>query len=802
MVQMVIDKENAAVVSGGGAAHVANVKISGALMDMLATVYSHILMSAIREAIQNAADATVNAGKPLSSVMVHLPTADNPVIRVIDQGLGMTGEFMTSKYLTFGESTKAGDDGAAGGLGVGRWAAYGYIRECTIITTAEDQVTRVYFQYQDADGMPSVQPAAETPFGAPQGTEIMFPVKETDIDVALHAVSWLQEVMRITMGACFTVDSPARLLNTQGKPLFEITPFDQILNLEEIDPTLKGIRVIPCAQPWLRYDRKGQASGSLIVTTNKEKGVGGLPFHVSQTSESSIFHSGSIIEIPMSYRIPFMPSREEVKYTDEMFDLMGRIDRAAHRQLVKLIRKAEDSNNFLEMQRVAALFNPRSGCKPLIKFAESELFKKLSEDAEIKLLTSAVHLSFPTWNATDYKLCFKKIAFDEQRRKRTSQGYLSNSGMFVTRTTKGVSYERLPLGGKPLVVINDRPKHGFQAVQTNVNKLDNSAIYYLSGDKEGLAALEAVLKTKMAGLPIIKSSSLELVGDGEVKAKRPARAKSVAGQLPFFDRTTSTLSEAYGSLVVPVGTQRLWIEKNGGAVPGFEAKAMQVIESLANCLKTLTRQKEIYVLPKKTVNELTTAIAQATDSGLWDADPSDFDEDSEFTYVEIQALKEWVHIPAFIHQAMLRTPIYEEVAAGRATLVSNEYTSLNQFVRKVAANPLIGSTGSYLDKMLSPYLDILTGEPTKKLKFDPNCTQVKFLVQVFSLAKQITPGSEFDSFKADASKLASGYFCGNQVWKDLIMEFPLLDAYYCASLPAARESMVGVLALAYGNRKE
>jgi len=169
---------NGATVQAMGPELSASVNLSAALMDMLSTVYSYGLLAAVREAIQNGCDAARRKGLSFrDGVLVELPTADNLVVSFTDRGAGMTHEFMTSTYLAFGSSTKAGDNGSAGGLGVGRWAAYGYIREAYITTTSEtEMVERTYFQYQGSDGTPKVSIASETP-GTTAGTKVFFPIK-------------------------------------------------------------------------------------------------------------------------------------------------------------------------------------------------------------------------------------------------------------------------------------------------------------------------------------------------------------------------------------------------------------------------------------------------------------------------------------------------------------------------------------------------------------------------------------------------------------------------------------------------
>lgn len=698
-----------------GAAMNATVNFSGALMEMLATVYVYILMAAIREAIQNASDASKRAGLSFSEgVLVQLPTPSNPMITVIDRGSGMTKEFMESNYLSFGSSTKAGDNGAAGGLGVGRWAAYGYIRESYITTCHEsDMVERTYFQFQGPNATPQVQLASEVP-GTTVGTKVYFPVKDTDLDEALRAVSWLKAVMDLTMGSSFSVDNPALLPDLF--PKFSGT----VLNLETEDPGLKGVLVYPMHGNTLKYGRQGMQDGSLVVLTNKEAGVGGLPFHVQSPSNTeSVFYNGMVIEIPMSFNIPFMPSREEIKYTDEVNALLKRIDEAAAKALVSKARELyscpdlnakatlsnllgndEHWNWFARGTRAAGVL-----MEPLRKVTGGDPWRGVMKVPAVHELRSST-MTVKSTNSADPVL---REAFSDK-------GYLA-----VSAGKAGALAVTFNPNRPVSLVVNDVKTGGaqrFRAWLYDASK--NAKFVYLSSEKLGEAqeAANAINAAFGGGLPVYHTSKFPAVARVVVgSAVIASRARG--GLLTFYSRAkskqaTETMGFATYDSKEPV---RIWLGKDGGQLAGFEvgAQLSTLIErwGQGNMLSVLNAmgQDRLYLLTPKQVGELTKAQAAVQSDGLWDLADDDFADDDEGREAlrAVKALKGWMPFEEALG-LVVATPDIQDTLAGKKVRSVKESWEFNQLCEALAKRPRMELTGTSLDKTLRSHMDLLTGD--------------------------------------------------------------------------------------------
>jgi len=698
-----------------GSAMSATVNFSGALMEMLATVYAYILMAAIREAIQNACDASKRAGLPFSEgVLVQLPTQSNPMITVIDKGTGMTKEFMETTYLSFGASTKAGDNGSAGGLGVGRWAAYGYIRESYITTChASDMVERTYFQFQGANGTPQVQLASEVP-GSVVGTRVYFPIKDTDLAEALRAVAWLKEVMQLTMGNSFSVDHPAQLPSLL--PEFSGT----VLNLETEDPGLKGVLVYPMQGNTLKYGRQGLQDGSLLVLTNKEAGVGGLPFHVQSPGNcDSVFYNGMVVEVPMSFNIPFMPSREEIKYTDEVDALLKRIDAAAAKAIVAKVKELYNAPSLAAKSTLSNLIGndehwnwfargARSSgtlLEPLRKVTGGDPWRGVMKIPAIReLLTNT--------------LMVKNTGSSDPVLRDT----FSDKGFLAVSAGKSGTLALTFHPNRPVtLVVNDVKTGGTQRFRGWLRTApQNRKFIYLSSDVlgEAQAAAEALNETFGGGIEVLFTSKFPevarvVVGSAVVASR--ARGSS----LTYYSRAkskqvTETMGLATYDSTEPV---RVWLGKDGGALAGFErdttlAALMErwgcgTLLSVMNALKL----DRLYLLSPKQASELAKAKAAVLSDGLLDLADDEFadDEDGQEALRAVKALKSWKTLEEALAD-LVATPEIQAVLSGKKVRSVKESWEFNQLCEAFAKRPRMELTGTSLDKTMAPHIDLLTGE--------------------------------------------------------------------------------------------
>lgn len=694
----------------------ATVNFSGALMEMLATTYVYILMAAIREAVQNGCDAARRAGLSFADgVQVLLPTPGNPMITIIDKGAGMTKAFMEADdgYLSFGTSTKSGDNGAAGGLGVGRWAAYGYIRECFIATChAGDMVERTYFQFQGPNAKPKVQLAAEVP-GKVVGTRVYFPVKDADIPEALRAVAWLKEVMQLTMGDSFSVDHPALL--KQALPEYSGVP----LELGEVDPGLAGVVVYPMQGATLKYGRQGPQAGSLVVLTNKEAGVGGLPFHVQSPSDAnSVFAQGMVVEIPMAHNVPFMPSREELKYTDELNQLLRRIDEAALKAALAKVGALYRAPDLASKGALTRFL----GCNE-----QWHWFSKAAREGANPAHTPLLGVTGgKPWSGSLMLEVSRDLADDivaDQVRLK-----FVDAGWGVMSTVKALGHHLTISNGKDWQSITFNPARPVTLVVCDVEKYGQkrfrdwlrgtpSGKFLFVSAKTAALAVDAVqrLNAKYGhALAVLTVSSMPEV-ERKVVGTTVVRATS-RGTLIYWSRATGkqeSRAMALSTLGEPV---RLWLEKDGGKLAGFSAGTQlgDFVNPYGGGLHdvlTALKLERLYLLTPKQAAEL-----RAAQASLGEVDVSELqeaadagDDDARVELDNVRALGSWKPFELGLAE-IAATPPVQDVLNRKAHTKLTLDSGLETLCKALAKAPRMELTGSRFDRAMAPFVDVLVGK--------------------------------------------------------------------------------------------
>lgn len=801
--------EQKADVQAVGAAMNASVNFSGALMEMLATVYVYILMAAIREAVQNACDAARRNGLTFSEgVQVLLPTPENPMITVIDKGAGMTKTFMEDPaegYLSFGSSTKRADDGTVGGLGVGRWAAYGYVRECYISTChASDMVQRTYFQFQGPDSVPQVQLAAEVP-GTVAGTKVFFPVKPSDIAEALRAVAWLKAVMQLTMGDSFSVDQP-HLLPT-GFP----EPSGTVLDLGTENPALAGVKVYPMQGSDLMYGRHGLQKGSLVVLTNEAAGVGGLPFHVQAVSEDSVFAGGMVIAIPLSFRIPFMPSREEVKYTDEVQALMRAIDVAAAAAGVRRCAELFEERSLSSKWQLDALLGDKVGWHMLGRAAHQEtpLSSAMKSAVGARYWDGQLSLPFVPQLKEEGLVCKHLGTFNMMKEVRSVAGELS-----VSSGPDSVVAIRFSRKKRCVLVFNDLPTQGVSRFRAWADTQPAQQYIYLSHRTDvskAEAAARALSEVYGGELEVVRTSSLPAPARKVVGAKVvPAKVGS-AGSLIYHCLKANKQVAATHGLVDSADTKKVWLGKNGGVLKGMQPEL-----SLADCLGNgyyasglkvileAAKVRKLYLLTQKQEDALEELVLSLKDEGYWDLSAEDLlaEPDGTELHDTVRAAKSWCRLEDVVTD-VLESSTVQRVRAGVEMQAVTENAYFTTVVQALAAKPRLELTGSRLDKAFAPYVDLLTG----KIHLHQTGAVRKELYSLcqslakFGLDMQVTTGDASERIalsKALVAMKTAGTVDYQVIRNDMLKMFPLLGAIRPGSLSESEgDDLVKALALLY-----
>lgn len=144
-------------------------------------LYSNIIRTIAQEYICNARDAHREVNSPQTKVLVTLPTVYDLHWKCRDYGPGISPERMSNVFIQYGNSTKRGSNTETGGFGLGAKSAFGY-SDSFIINTFIDGTKRSYCAIIDETERGILQLMSEQPTTEKNGTEIIVPVKNKDID--------------------------------------------------------------------------------------------------------------------------------------------------------------------------------------------------------------------------------------------------------------------------------------------------------------------------------------------------------------------------------------------------------------------------------------------------------------------------------------------------------------------------------------------------------------------------------------------------------------------------------------------
>lgn len=90
------------------------------------TLYSDKVLAVIREYSANAWDAHLEAGIGDKPISVTLPTNSSQTLTIRDFGAGLSQDAVFNVYAKYGRSTKRGNDGTVGMLGIGSKSGFAY----------------------------------------------------------------------------------------------------------------------------------------------------------------------------------------------------------------------------------------------------------------------------------------------------------------------------------------------------------------------------------------------------------------------------------------------------------------------------------------------------------------------------------------------------------------------------------------------------------------------------------------------------------------------------------------------------
>ena len=145
---------------------------------LISRQYKNPLHASIREALQNAFDANIEAGNEHRGVQITLPTWGEPTFSIRDFGLGINRERFDQVYRKIGESTKRGNNLQSGGFGIGRLSALA-VSDHVAVTSVVNRVKYSHVLIKRGDGKYNFVTIDESETEEVNGTTVSFSVAES-----------------------------------------------------------------------------------------------------------------------------------------------------------------------------------------------------------------------------------------------------------------------------------------------------------------------------------------------------------------------------------------------------------------------------------------------------------------------------------------------------------------------------------------------------------------------------------------------------------------------------------------------
>ena len=156
------------------------------LVSLSDKMYQRKELAFVREYSTNAADAHIVAQKPISEVIVTLPTLENLTFKVRDFGSGLTEEQIANVYCVFGESTKRNSNEQNGMLGYGCKAGFAHADSFTVTSWINGVKSTYQCIKGDSTKLHSVLLINRVDSNEPSGIEVCIPVKQNSVWTVHH----------------------------------------------------------------------------------------------------------------------------------------------------------------------------------------------------------------------------------------------------------------------------------------------------------------------------------------------------------------------------------------------------------------------------------------------------------------------------------------------------------------------------------------------------------------------------------------------------------------------------------------
>lgn len=147
---------------------------------LLDGLYKDKIKAPIQELMSNAWDSHKMAGKEDVPFKVTLPTFLNQTFAVRDYGTSLSHDDIMNLYTTVFDSTKESTNNQVGQFGLGSKSPYAYTDVFTVKAFMDGNV-RTYVAAMSNERIPTITFVSEETSDEPQGLEVSFPTKSSDI---------------------------------------------------------------------------------------------------------------------------------------------------------------------------------------------------------------------------------------------------------------------------------------------------------------------------------------------------------------------------------------------------------------------------------------------------------------------------------------------------------------------------------------------------------------------------------------------------------------------------------------------
>lgn len=218
------------------------------LTGLLTNLYNDPEGAVFREYVANGIDAHLAAGvnKPVD---IYLPTAETPMFRVQDYGIGMSQHDIENIYSMYGASTKRNNNLGIGGFGLGCKSALAISSQFTVSSVKDGILTTAIILVEDGSA-PKLKVVSSKETTKGNGTTVSVPVANLYMfnSRAISYIYYLDDRVNV-------VNFPYACTQSSGESAGEVTSLDfkwgtaklsnsRSLSLYEVHSELSEIKII------------------------------------------------------------------------------------------------------------------------------------------------------------------------------------------------------------------------------------------------------------------------------------------------------------------------------------------------------------------------------------------------------------------------------------------------------------------------------------------------------------------------------------------------------------------------------